>query len=73
MSASQSRWLQARTDYLALEKELQYLKNEMEKCAKKQKELQCMLETNKKKWNKLKILHDQMLKERDQKKKDEQE
>lgn len=69
MSASQSGWLQARRDqYLALEKELQYLKNEMEICVKKQKELQWMLGTNKKKWDKLKKLHDQKLKERSQKK-----
>ena len=53
---------------MALEKELQYLKNEMEICVKKQKELQWMLGTNKKKWDKLKKLHDQKLKERSQKK-----
>ena len=74
MSASNSRLLQTRRDqYLALEKELQDLENEMKICVKEQNKLQRMLEANEKKWDKLKKLYDQKLKERHQKKKDEQE
>ena len=74
MSASKSRLLQTRRDqYLALEKELQDLESEMKICVKEQNKLQRMLEANEKKWDKLKKLYDQKLKERHQKKKDEQE
>ena len=58
---------------MALEKELQDLENEMKICVKEQNKLQRMLEANEKKWDKLKKLYDQKLKERHQKKKDEQE
>ena len=73
MNASQSRRLQTRKDqYLALEQELRDLKNKMKTNVEKQNELWQMLEAKKKEWNELKKLHDQKLKERDRKKKDEQ-
>ena len=73
MSANKSKGIQTRMDqYLALEKELQDLSNEMKKCEKQQNELQRKLEANKKEWDKLKELYDQRLKERDQKKDEQQ-